>query len=96
MLRGFERFAAGQDPRDAEVFLLKVSQQMTDSLMAALSDRSVHIARAAADEAAKMGISLIPAIGPFVAGGITAGELVAEKLRETRSGIAALMKLRGE
>jgi hypothetical protein len=94
MLREFERLALEQDPQDAQDFLLKVSQQVGDWLMKALKDRSVHLSRAAAEEAAKKAISFIPVVGPFIDSAITAVGTGAAKLSETRSGIAALMKIR--
>jgi hypothetical protein len=95
MLREFERVALEQDPQEAEAFLLKVSQQVTGSLFSALADRGVHLGRTVAEEAAKTGISFIPIAGPFIEKAITAVELGAAKLAESRSGVAALMKLRG-
>ncbi len=94
MLREFERLALEEGPRDAEEFLMKVSQQVTDGLLGALKDREVHLGRAVAEEAAKTGVSMIPFVGPFIEKGITAVEIGAAKLAESRSGLAALMKLR--
>jgi hypothetical protein len=96
MLTEFERIAATQEPRDAEHFLLQVSQQVTDGLMAALFEHRTKVPRAIAEEAAKTGISFIPVVGPFVGAAASAAQIGAEKLHESRSGIAALMKLRGE
>lgn len=94
MLREFERVAAEQEPRDAEHFLLKVSQQVSDGLLAALDARNTSIPRNALREAAKTLISFVPAAGPFIGTGITAAEVAATKRSEMRSGIAALMRLR--
>lgn len=94
MLREFERLALEQEPEDAQDFLLKVSQQVGDGLMKALKDRSVHLSRTAAEEAAKKAISFIPVVGPFIDSAVTAVEVGAAKPSESRSGIAALMKLR--
>lgn len=94
MLREFERLALEQEPEDAREFLLKVSQQVGDWLMEALKDRSVHLGRTAAEEAAKKAISFIPVVGPFIDTAIAVVEVGAAKLSESRSGIAALMKLR--
>lgn len=94
MLRQFEQMALEEEPGDAQEFLLKVSQQVTDGLLAALTDRSVHLGRTAVDEAAKTAISFIPIVGPFIEKAITAVEVGAAKLSESRSGVAALMKLR--
>lgn len=94
MLRKFERVAAEQEPRDAEEFLMTVSQQVTDGLLAALAERRTRIPRAVAEEAAKTGIALIPVAGPFLEKSITAAQLGVAKRSENRSGIAALMRLR--
>lgn len=94
MLREFERTAAEQDAGDAKDFLLKVSQEMHAGLFAALEERNTNLPRAVAEEAAKTAVSLIPVIGPFAEGAITATQLGAAKYAEGRSGIAALMKLR--
>jgi hypothetical protein len=94
MLREFERAAAEQDAGDAEDFLLKVSQEMSNHLFAALEERNTNLPRAIAEEAAKTAVSLFPVVGPFAEGAITATQLGAAKYAEARSGIAALMKLR--
>jgi hypothetical protein len=94
MLREFERAAAEQDPGDAREFLLNVSQRVTDGCLAAIADRSTHLARNVAEAAAKTAISFVPLVGPFVEIGATAAELAAKKVSESRSGIAALMTLR--
>jgi hypothetical protein len=96
MLAEVEIAAVEQEPGDARAFLTRVSQQMTDGLLAALGDKRTNIARDVAEEAAKAGISLIPVAGPFIAGGISATEIGAAKLKESRSGLAALMKLRDD
>ncbi|MCW3001922.1 MAG: hypothetical protein JWQ20_1220 [Conexibacter sp.] len=94
LLLGFERRAAEADPGDARDFLLKVSQEVSDALLAALRDGKTSVPRAVAEEAAKTGIALIPVVGPFIEKGVTAAQLGHAKLTERRSGIAALMKLR--
>ena len=94
MLREFERLAVEQEPQDAEEFLLNVSQQVTDGLLRALNDRSVHVARAAADEAVKTAVSFIPFVGPFIEKTMAAVEIAAARRSESRSGVAAMMKLR--
>ena len=95
MLREFERIAAEEEPEDASAFLLKVSQEMADGLFSVLEHRSVHVTRAVAEEAAKTAISFIPVVGPFIEKGVTAVEVGAAKRAESRSGVAALMRLRG-
>jgi hypothetical protein len=94
ILRGLEHLAIEQEPDDAREFLLKISQETASYLNAALSDRATHLPRAVVEEALKTGISFIPVIGPFAQGAMSAAELGAHKLKESRSGIAALMKLR--
>lgn len=94
MLRKFERMAADEEPQDAREYLLGVSQRVTDGLMTTISDRSIHLPRAVAEEAAKAGMSFIPFVGPFVGTVLTAAELAAAQRDETRSGVAALMMLR--
>jgi|SRR5215217_52611 len=94
MLREFERTAAEQDAGDAEAFLMKVSQEMSDGFFAALEERNTNLPRAVAEEAAKTAVSLFPVVGPFVEKAISATQLGAAKYAEARSGIAALMKLR--
>lgn len=93
-LRDFERVAAEQEPDDAKEFLLVVSQQITDGLLAALAERRTKLPRALAEEVGKTGLSFIPAVGPVVEKSVTAVQLGAAKRAEARSGIAALMKLR--
>jgi hypothetical protein len=61
LIMGFEQRAADEEPQDARDFLLKVSQQVTDGLFAALQDKRTKVPRVLAEEAAKTGISLIPA-----------------------------------
>jgi hypothetical protein len=44
------------------------------------------------EEAAKTAISFIPVVGPFIEKAVTAVEVGAAKLSESRAGVAALMK----
>jgi hypothetical protein len=95
LLLGFEQRAADEEPQDATDYLIRVSQQVGTGLLAALHDKRTNVPKDVAEEAAKTGIALIPIVGPFLEKGITATQIAASRIRERRSGVAALMKLQG-
>jgi hypothetical protein len=95
MLKEFERVAIEQEPGDAREFLRKISQAVTAALFETISATSVG-ATDIAKEAAKGGISVfLPPVGVVVAVSSVL-EAAATARRQARSGVAALMKLRGE
>jgi hypothetical protein len=95
-LREWERVAAEQEPRDAREFLLSVSQQATKDMLAAWEDKRRSLGEAVIEESAKTLVGFFPFVGPFIGGVVSVGEAAAESRVESRSGIAALMKLRPE
>jgi hypothetical protein len=92
----FDRRAMEQEPRDATDYLLKVGQQVTDGLMAAVRERSTKIASATREEIARLPVAFIPHVGPLIDKAITGIQLRTRAKREERSVVAALMKLRRE
>jgi hypothetical protein len=83
--------AIEQEPGDAEEFLTRVSQQAAHGLFGALEDRQPNLSRTVVEEAAKTAVGFVPFVGPFVGGVVSVGEVAAEKLHGSRSGIAAIM-----
>lgn len=93
MLREWEQAAADQEPGDANEFLMKVSQETMQGMLAALHEQQPKLGRTVVEEAAKTAVGFVPIVGAFIGGAVSVGETAAERLRESRSGIAALMKL---
>jgi hypothetical protein len=67
MLREWERVAAEQEPGDANEFLMKVSQQTMQGMLAVLHDQQPKLGRTVIEEAAKTAVGFVPANEPFYA-----------------------------
>ena len=93
-LQEFEEraLAAGQD--DPLEFQAEVFRSITDDLFAAVKDLRGSMVKDLAAEAAKTGVSFIPAIGPLLGPGASLAQAIGEYMHEERTWYAALMKLR--
>lgn len=94
MLRESERTAVEQEPEDAREFLTRTFQGVTEALFGVFEDRRMKLGRAAVEEVAKDAVSiLLPPVGMLI-GAANLAEDAATARIQSRSGIAALMKLR--
>jgi hypothetical protein len=93
-LREFEEraLAAGRD--DPLEFQAEVFRSISEDLFAAVKDLRGNVVKDLAAEAAKTGISFIPAIGPLLGPGASLAQAIGQYMHEERTWYAALMKLR--
>jgi hypothetical protein len=93
-LREVEVYALDQEPEDAFEFQARVAREVTDLLFAVIDDMGGTVTGGVAREAANVGISFIPFVGPILGPGVSMVETVHERIHNRRSWYAALMKLR--
>lgn len=94
MLRNSERIAVEQEPQDAREFLTSTFQGIGEALFGVIEARSMKLGRATTEEVAKDAVSiLLPPVAMLI-GAANLVEDAAAARSQSRSGIAALMKLR--
>lgn len=93
-LREVEEYAVTQEPADVLEFHARVSREVADMLFAVIADMSGTVTGGVAREAANVGISFIPFVGPILGPGVSMAETLNERIHNRRSWHAALMKLR--
>jgi hypothetical protein len=87
-----ERVAAGTTS-DPAAFALRVGQEISTDLFAALSELEGSLPKKLVKDGINAGISFIPVAGTF-ASAVSAAETLAESAKQKRTWHAALMKLR--
>lgn len=93
-LRDAEERVAAEDLPDPAEFAVRVGQEVTADLFAAMSEMKGSLGKKLVKEGVNAGISLLPVVGTF-ASAVSASETVAESVKASRTWHAALMKLRG-
>ena len=91
-LREIEERAAADGAEPSE-FTRRIAQEITNDLLAALSEQSGSVGRELAREAANTAISFVPVVGPLLGPGVALSETVLEVVKDRRSWHAALMQL---
>lgn len=92
-LRDAEERVAAETISDPAAFALRVGQEISADLFAAMSEIEGSLPKKLVKEGINAGISLIPVAGTF-ASGVSAAETLAESAKHKRTWHAALMKLR--
>jgi hypothetical protein len=92
-LRDAEERVAAETISDPAAFALRVGQEISSDLFAAMTDIEGSLSKKIVKEGVNAGISLIPVVGAF-ASGISVAETVAEAAKGRRTWHAALMRLR--
>jgi hypothetical protein len=92
-LRNAEERVAAETVSDPAAFALRVGQEITDDLFAAIAEMKGSVAKRLVKEGVNAGISLLPVVGTF-SSAVSAAEAVAESSKQSRTWHAALMKLR--
>lgn len=93
-LREFEERATSEGPQDAYAFFVRVSQEVTDALLAAWENLRPSLPEDLAQEVAATGVSFIPVVGPLLGPGLSLNQSIYEAFKDRRSWLAALMVLR--
>lgn len=94
MLREFEEKAAREEPEDALAYMLGVQRNVSEALFSALEAKRTRWLTKIAQEALKTVVGIVPAVGQFAGGALTAAEMGVQWRRERNSWTAALMVLR--
>ncbi len=88
-----ERVVATEGEQSPE-FAASVGREITADLLAALNDARPDLAKELKEDAANIGVSFVPGVGPILSGVATVGTTLADAAEARRTWHAALMKLR--
>jgi hypothetical protein len=92
-LRDAEERVAAEAISDPVAFAVRVSQEITDDLFAAMGELHGSLPKKLVKEGVNAGISLLPVVGTF-ASGVSIAETLADSAKHARTWHAAVMKLR--